>query len=198
MPSIQDAKSHMIAWLQAKYNRGVVHFKRQSLEAELSEIGAQHLTSCVIDGLKDSGLIRDIRNSDRRMLGRTKADWIDLGEFNFLHMFSFIIRPKISEIEHLKSNESKNHRTRNRRPNKTSVSPLTSKQLEAIQLCGECKGNMSEVARRMGVSVATATQHRDAANKKLGMSAPKTSKTVHLAGDHLGQGVEMPRKSNSL
>ena len=78
-------------------------------------------------------------------------------------------------------------RKRNRRPENTAVIKLTEKQLEAVNLYGECKGNMSQVARRMGVSHQTAKQHYDAANKKLGKKATAIPKTQRLRPDHLGE-----------
>jgi hypothetical protein len=82
-------------------------------------------------------------------------------------------------------------RKRNRRPARTSISRLTEKQLEAHRLFGETNGNMSEVARRMGVKAATAKQHYDAANKKLGRMAGQLAKpkTQAIPRDRRGQEI---------
>ena len=80
---------------------------------------------------------------------------------------------------------------RNRKPTKSPAKPLTAKQVEILRLHGECKGNMSEVARRMGVTHPTATQHYTEAHKKLGITASERARTTRLGADHLGQGVKV-------
>ena len=63
---------------------------------------------------------------------------------------------------------------RNRRPGKQSLPRLTEKQLEAYRLFGETSGNMTEVAKRMGVSRQAAQQHYEAAGKKMALVASHT------------------------
>lgn len=77
----------------------------------------------------------------------------------------------------------------NRRPGGKQTPRLTGRQLEAHRLYGETNGNMSEVARRMGVKPTTAKQHYDAANEKLGRIAGSQikPKTQSLPRDRRGQ-----------
>lgn len=64
---------------------------------------------------------------------------------------------------------------------------LTPLQTRAVQLDGECNGNISEAARRMGVDRKTYKQHLDAAYRKLGRLAPMLSRTTRLPKDKRGQ-----------
>jgi len=98
---------------------------------------------------------------------------------------------------------SKPRRSRNRRSSRVP-NKLTSKQLEAARLFGELKGNMTAVAKMMGISRQTAQEHYDAATAKLAAigSRVMTGKatTRQLKADHLGekqpentaQGMEEP------
>ena len=63
---------------------------------------------------------------------------------------------------------------------------LTAKQLEAMQIVGECKGDIAEAARRLGKDRSTIKQHYDAATAKLGKRPPKHSTEQH-ATDRRGQ-----------
>ena len=85
-----------------------------------------------------------------------------------------------------KATKSNRIRSRNRRPAKAPPKKLTDRQSEVLLLYGECKGNMSEVARRMGVTHPTAMQHYNAANTKLGITASERARTIRLRADHLG------------
>ena len=60
---------------------------------------------------------------------------------------------------------------RHRKPANNSPKPLTDRQVEAFRLFGELNGNMSEVAKRMGIARQSAKQHYAAANKKIGRTA---------------------------
>lgn len=60
-------------------------------------------------------------------------------------------------------------KTKQRKPGKTI--PLTEKQLEAVHIVGECKGNIAEAARRIGKDHKTVKQHYDAGMKKMGKAA---------------------------
>ena len=87
-------------------------------------------------------------------------------------------------------------RKRNRKPAKGPPNPLTERQSEALRLFGELNGNMSSVARRMGITSPGAKQHYDAANKKLGITISERAKTMRLAADRHGQGVKgLPTQS---
>lgn len=63
---------------------------------------------------------------------------------------------------------------------------LTPKQAEAVQIVGECKGNIAEAARRLARDPATVRQHYKAGMKKLGKLAPKV-KTTRMRTDKRGQ-----------
>ncbi|MDY0171076.1 MAG: hypothetical protein RBS80_31340 [Thermoguttaceae bacterium] len=65
---------------------------------------------------------------------------------------------------------------------------LTGPQIEAMQLYGECKGNFTEMGRRMRIDRKTAKQHYEAAAKKVGQQAVNSSpKTTTIAHDRRGQ-----------
>ncbi len=81
-------------------------------------------------------------------------------------------------------------RSRNCRPAKAPPKKLTERQTESLRLHGECNGNMSEVARRMGITHPAARQHYDAANKKLGITLSEQARTTRLAAEQHGQGVK--------
>jgi DNA-binding CsgD family transcriptional regulator len=69
--------------------------------------------------------------------------------------------------------------------------PLTPKQVQAVQVVGECQGNMAEAARRLGVHPATVRQHYLAATKKVPevVSSVARAKLARrrLPADHRGQ-----------
>lgn len=67
------------------------------------------------------------------------------------------------------------------------VRPLTPKQTEAVQIVGECKGNIAEAARRLGVDRKTIGQHYAAGLAKLGRAAPAKHATRRLPEDRRGQ-----------
>lgn len=65
---------------------------------------------------------------------------------------------------------------------------LTLRQVEAMQLYGECKGNFTEMGRRMGLDRKTAKQHYEVAAKKIGQQAVKLKhETTTIAHDRRGQ-----------
>lgn len=64
--------------------------------------------------------------------------------------------------------------------------PLTAKQTETVQVVGECKGDLAEAARRLGIDRKTVKQHYDAASRKLGKIAVKHT-TQPLRTDRRGQ-----------
>jgi predicted DNA-binding protein (UPF0251 family) len=79
-------------------------------------------------------------------------------------------------------------RKRKRNPEADAVAPLTSKQLEVCALYGQLGGNMSDVARKMGITRQCAQEHYDSANKKLGLIATARPSTRRLHHDPSGQG----------
>jgi len=77
-------------------------------------------------------------------------------------------------------------RRQSKRRKSSIESSLTGKQLEAMQIVGECKGDLAEAARRMGKDRSTIKQHYDAATAKLGKRPVKHSTKRH-ATDRRGQ-----------
>jgi len=71
--------------------------------------------------------------------------------------------------------------------------PLTARQLEALGRVAECKGNIAEAARQLGVDRKTVRQHVDAGLTKLSLSLPqylrdhKPGKTLKQPTDLRGQ-----------
>ena len=60
-------------------------------------------------------------------------------------------------------------------------------QLEAVQLFGDCEGNIAETGRRIGVDRKTVEQHITAAFEKMGKSVPNIARTKRLQKDNRGQ-----------
>jgi DNA-binding CsgD family transcriptional regulator len=79
-----------------------------------------------------------------------------------------------------------NRSRRRRRKTDAAPRPMTAKQTEAVQIVGECKGNFSEAARRLGVSPKTVREHYQAGLRKLGRKAVKHA-TQRLPSDRRGQ-----------
>jgi predicted DNA-binding protein (UPF0251 family) len=75
---------------------------------------------------------------------------------------------------------------RRRRMTDAPPRPLTAKQTEAVQIVGECKGNLAEAARRLGIDRATLKERYEAASEKLGKRAVKHA-TKSLPTDRRGQ-----------
>jgi hypothetical protein len=63
---------------------------------------------------------------------------------------------------------------------------LTAKQLEAMQVFGECECNYSEAARRLGLSLTAARDRIQAAYTKLGRQVPAKAQTQALPADRRG------------
>ena len=90
--------------------------------------------------------------------------------------------------------------------------PLTACQVEALERVTECKGNIAEAARQLGVDRKTVKQHMDAGLMKLGRSASgflkehQRGKTFKLPTDSRGQdmlasddeGPAAPHTANGL
>jgi hypothetical protein len=74
---------------------------------------------------------------------------------------------------------------RRRRP-AAEPKPLTAKQVEAVQIVGECRGDFAEAARRLKRDRKTIVGHYEAAQEKLGKSAVKAA-TQPLPKDRRGQ-----------
>lgn len=75
---------------------------------------------------------------------------------------------------------------RRRRRQPAEPKPLTPKQVEVVQLYGECKGDFAEVARRMNLDRKTVVEHYEAAMKKMGKTAVKPT-TRSIPADRRGQ-----------
>jgi len=75
---------------------------------------------------------------------------------------------------------------RAKRRRMSNPSPLTAKQVEAVQIVSECKGNLAEAAKRLGVHHSTLQEHHKAAMKKLGKSVVKHA-TRPMPEDRRGQ-----------
>ena len=78
----------------------------------------------------------------------------------------------------------KGKRSKGRR--KPPVKPLTAKQAEAVQIVGECKGNIVDAARKLGKDPATVRQAYQAAMAKLGQKAPVKHQTKAAPTDRRG------------
>jgi predicted DNA-binding protein (UPF0251 family) len=57
---------------------------------------------------------------------------------------------------------------RKRKRGTIKVKPLTARQVEVVQIVGECNGDLAEAARKLGIDRKTVKQHFDAASRKLG------------------------------
>jgi DNA-binding CsgD family transcriptional regulator len=89
--------------------------------------------------------------------------------------------------EAIKPPASKPKRTR-RRSRARKARPLTPRQTEVVQIVGECKGNIAEVARRLGKNRKTVEEAYRAGMTKLGKTVyHSTDKTRLLARDRRGQ-----------
>ena len=76
---------------------------------------------------------------------------------------------------------------RRRRPPLTpKARPLTARQAEVVQIVGECRGDLAEAARRLGIDRKTVKESYDAGNRKLGIRAMPKPKTVALPVDRRG------------
>jgi predicted DNA-binding protein (UPF0251 family) len=78
--------------------------------------------------------------------------------------------------------KKKRRRHANQKP-----TPVTPKQLDAMQLYGEHKGNIAAAAKAAGVSRAAMMKLIQKAQKKLGKQAVEKVKTTPLPEDHRGQ-----------
>jgi predicted DNA-binding protein (UPF0251 family) len=76
---------------------------------------------------------------------------------------------------------------RRRRPGLRKTRPLTPKQVEAVQAYGDCEGNVSAAAKRVGVARNTYLERLNAAYKKLGKAALKKPATRALSEDNRQQ-----------
>jgi DNA-binding CsgD family transcriptional regulator len=93
-----------------------------------------------------------------------------------------VLRPLPKELA---AASRKRHPRRRKRP-PTTGRPLSEKQIEAMQIVGDCKGNLAEAARRLGKDPKTVRQHYNAALRKLGKAAVKHA-TRALPSDRRGQ-----------
>jgi predicted DNA-binding protein (UPF0251 family) len=84
---------------------------------------------------------------------------------------------------------NKTKRRKRRRASAERVRPLTSKELEALQIVAEHKGNYTAAAKVVGVSRQVMKRRCDNANAKLGKAAPLKHKTQRLPHDRRGQPI---------
>lgn len=73
-----------------------------------------------------------------------------------------------------------------RRTSPRAEAPLTNKQVEAMQLVGECKGNFAAAAKAAGKSRQAMKKLYDKGASKVGLAAPK-HRTQRLPTDRRGQ-----------
>jgi len=81
-------------------------------------------------------------------------------------------------------------KARNRRRRSSAeekIRPLTEKQVEAVHIVGECRGNLAEAARRIGIDRKSLKERYDAALKKLGKAGMPKPSTERLPQDRRGQ-----------
>jgi hypothetical protein len=95
--------------------------------------------------------------------------------------------PRFEKI--LNANARPPKRSRRRRTGEMKITPLTEKQVEAVQLIGEHKGNIAAAARSAGKSPAAMKKLYDKANRKLGKKAIEKIKTQRLPKDQRGQAM---------
>lgn len=122
-----------------------------------------------------------------------RAKWTDHDKVNelirplevFLKLLLARIEDKLNAMSAPKGGPG-TPRKRRRRKTDAAPRPLTPKQTEVVQIVGECKGNLAEAARRLGIDRATVEEYYEAANKKLGKQAVKHA-TRNLPTDKRGQ-----------
>ncbi len=97
-------------------------------------------------------------------------------------------RPEIAELVDL-SPATKHEAKRPRRKRRAALEPkqLTARQVEIVQLYGECKGDFAEMRRRLGVDRKTVVEIYEAASRKLGTAAVANPSTTSMPQDHRGQ-----------
>ncbi len=78
---------------------------------------------------------------------------------------------------------------RSRRRQITRGRPLTPKQVEAVQIYGECKGNLTKAAANIGIDRTSFRERLDGAYEKLGQKRPKRQglRARRLPQDRRGQ-----------
>jgi hypothetical protein len=78
---------------------------------------------------------------------------------------------------------------RRRRWHERKQRPMTAKQAEAVQIVGECKGNLAQAAKRIGIGRKTLKERYDAGMKKLGRADLGTQRRFlqRLKHDRRGQ-----------
>lgn len=87
----------------------------------------------------------------------------------------------------------KRKKKRKRRGGDRITKPLTPRQVEVVQIVGECKGNFAEVGRRLGRDRKTIQEAYEAAMDKMrqvGVKCPERksrTKTTRFPEDHRGQ-----------
>ena len=77
---------------------------------------------------------------------------------------------------------------RRRPPLEKKIAELTARQIEVVQVAGECKQNFAEAGRRLGIDRKTVKQHWDAAMKKLSAAGiPTPARSLKTATRRLSE-----------
>lgn len=102
-----------------------------------------------------------------------------IGQVRRLRRLVDILRQAVDGVLPLKATEEAAGSRRTRKRN-TKPRALTDKQMQAAHIVWECKGNVTEAARRLGVDRTTVRQHYQAAMQKLGKSARRAHFGAHF------------------
>lgn len=138
-------------------------------------------------GADGCALMLDLRRRWQSAIpkGERPAGWV-LAQ-NWTPHVADAVRDSVEAIGRLV--DKRKGRQRQTRQRQAEPRPLTPRQSEAIQLAGECKGNLAKAARQMGVDRKTFVQHYKAGLAKLGTKAagPNRMKPQKLPTDRRGQ-----------
>lgn len=93
----------------------------------------------------------------------------------------------VKEVIPLVARKEKRTGKKRRATSERKLRPLTAKQIEALTLCSEHKGNKAKCAATMGISRAAFAKHLDRAYKKLGQVHAKKIKMQRLPQDSRDQ-----------
>ena len=148
-----------------------------------------HALGCAVPGVEPpwgAGCERVPRDGEhfRAIVRRLRQSWGITPQ----RMFDGVVRTE---------RERKAKGRRKPRPS-DATRPLTGRQLEAVHLYGECKGNFAEMGRRMGIDRKTAKQHYLAGTGKLGRKYQATKvKKQGLPHDGRGQ-VDLAEHNSAI
>jgi predicted DNA-binding protein (UPF0251 family) len=147
-------------------------------------------TWCQIHERYFTGLRRELNTEELKVVAKNRAFEVqNLKEENtaFRRLAGRTDWPKDAALAEPPKGAKSKRRKRRGRATHTSQE-LTSKQVEAMKLFGECKGNSSVAAKRMGVSRRTFRGHITVAYKKLGVGAV-SHRTTTAKEDRRGQSI---------